>query len=73
MSADTEQAMKGSLSERHKERKEETWVSGTGFLLLASYFECQFFVNDDDDEACLWLYMYARLSHCVSLARFRTK
>lgn len=32
-----EQAMKGSLSERHKERKEETWVSGTGFAWLLTF------------------------------------
>ncbi len=37
LSAATEQAMKGSLSERHKERKEETWVSGTGFAWLLTF------------------------------------
>jgi len=37
LSADTEQAMKGSLSERHKERKEETWVSAYGFAWLLTF------------------------------------
>lgn len=43
-----EQAMKGSLSERHKERKEETWVSNTGFAWLFT-FHANFY---DDDEIC---------------------
>lgn len=37
LSAAIEQAMKGSLSERHKERKEETWVSGTGLAWLLTF------------------------------------
>lgn len=41
--AATEQATKGSLSERHKERKKETWMSGTDVARLltfhASFYE----------------------------------
>lgn len=45
LSADKEQAMKGSLSERHKERKGETWMSASGFAWLLT-FHANFFENE---------------------------
>jgi len=71
LSAATEQAMKGSLSERHKERKEETWVSGTGFAWLFT-FHANFFMKDGD-EVCVWVNTCVCLPHCASLTLFRAK
>lgn len=78
LSAATEQAMKGSLSERHKERKEETWVSGTGFSGFFVLFMPIFFFFFY--EKCWWslcvgehVCVPACLPHCASLTLFRAK